>query len=61
MSSAGFETAIQAIKRLQIYALDRTATGIGYKCSCLVAYIFYPYTNILHAISTLQGSRKLAM
>jgi len=40
MPSAGFETAIQAIKRLQIYALARTATGAGYKLSCLVAYFF---------------------
>jgi len=29
MSSAGFEPAIPAIKRLQVYALDRPATGIG--------------------------------
>jgi hypothetical protein len=29
MPSAGFETAIPAIKRLQTYALDRTATRIG--------------------------------
>lgn len=35
--SAGFETAIQAIKRLQTNALDRTATGTGYKCNCLIA------------------------
>jgi len=28
MPSAGFETAIQVIKRLQTYALDRTANGI---------------------------------
>ena len=29
MPSAGFEPAIPAIKRLQIYALGRMATGIG--------------------------------
>jgi hypothetical protein len=29
MRSAGFERAIPAIKRLQTYALDRAATGIG--------------------------------
>jgi hypothetical protein len=29
MPSAGFEPAIPAIKRLQTYALDSTATGIG--------------------------------
>jgi hypothetical protein len=29
MPSAEFEPAIPAIKRLQTYALDRTATGIG--------------------------------
>ena len=29
MSSAGFEPAIPAIKRLQTDALDRTITGIG--------------------------------
>jgi hypothetical protein len=28
MPSAGYETAIPAIKRLQNYASDRTATGI---------------------------------
>ena len=30
MPSAGFEPAIPAIKRLQTYTLDRTATGIGH-------------------------------
>jgi hypothetical protein len=30
MPSAGFEPAIPVIKRPQTYALDRTATGIGY-------------------------------
>ena len=29
MPSAGFEPAIVAFRRLQTYALDRTATGIG--------------------------------
>jgi len=29
MSSAGFETAIPAIKRPQTHALDRKATSIG--------------------------------
>ena len=29
MLSAGFEPTIPAIQRLQMYALDRTATGIG--------------------------------
>jgi len=29
MNSAGFEPKIPAIKRLQTYALDRTATAIG--------------------------------
>jgi hypothetical protein len=29
MPSAGFEPVITAIERLQTYALDRTATGIG--------------------------------
>jgi hypothetical protein len=29
MSSAGFVPAVPTIKRLQTYALDRTATGIG--------------------------------
>jgi len=28
MPSAGYETAIPAIKRLQNYAIDHTATGI---------------------------------
>jgi hypothetical protein len=31
MPSVGFEPAILAINRPQTYALDRTATGIGYK------------------------------
>jgi hypothetical protein len=30
MQGAGFETAIPATKRLQTYALDRAATGIGF-------------------------------
>jgi len=30
MLSAGFESAISAIERLQTYALESTATGIGY-------------------------------
>jgi hypothetical protein len=30
MPSGGFEPAIPATKRLQTYALDRAATGIGY-------------------------------
>jgi len=29
MASAGFELSISAVKRLQNYVLDRTATGIG--------------------------------
>jgi hypothetical protein len=29
MHSEGFEPAIPAVERLQTYALDRTATGIG--------------------------------
>jgi hypothetical protein len=29
MPSVGFEPAIPAVKQLQTYALDRTATGIG--------------------------------
>ena len=37
MPSAGFETAIQAIKRLQTYVIDSAATKIGVvwytKCS----------------------------
>ena len=32
MPSAWFEPAIPAIERLQTYALDRTATGIGLEC-----------------------------
>jgi hypothetical protein len=35
MSSAGLELTILAIKRLQIYTLDRTATGIGVELHCL--------------------------
>jgi hypothetical protein len=31
MPSAGLELAIPAIKPLQTYALDRTATGIDFK------------------------------
>jgi hypothetical protein len=33
MSSAGFEPAIPAVKRLQTHALDRAATGIGDNCN----------------------------
>jgi len=33
--SAGLEPTILAIKRLQIYTLDRTATGIGVELYCL--------------------------
>jgi len=32
MAPAGYESAIPAIKWLQNYALDRTATGIGISC-----------------------------
>jgi len=46
MSSAGYEPAIPAIKRPQMYALDRTASGIGnsrtierhYKPSCRMEF-----------------------
>jgi hypothetical protein len=31
MPSAVFESAIQTIRQLQTYALDRTTTVIGYK------------------------------
>jgi hypothetical protein len=30
MHAAGFKLAITALKRLHVYALDRTATGNGY-------------------------------
>jgi hypothetical protein len=30
MLSAGFETAIPTIEKLQTYSLDRMATGIGF-------------------------------
>ena len=33
LSLAGFEPAIPAVKRLQTYALDRTAIGIGFLLS----------------------------
>jgi hypothetical protein len=39
MPSAGFEPAIPAIKQLQMYALDRTATGIGHLLS--ITYILF--------------------
>ena len=35
MPSVGFEPAIPAIKRLQTYALERTATGIDLKLKYL--------------------------
>jgi hypothetical protein len=39
MPSAGFEPATPATKRLQTYALDHAATGIGYYWY-YVAYLF---------------------
>jgi hypothetical protein len=39
MPSVGFEPAILAIKRLQTYyALDRTATGIGFRILMISNY-----------------------
>jgi hypothetical protein len=38
MPSAGFKPAFPAIKRLQTYALDRMATGIGKLRYCFIKY-----------------------
>ena len=39
-ASAGFETAIPEIKRLQDYTLDRSATGIGIFVAYIYIYIY---------------------
>ena len=41
MSSAGFVPAVPTIKRLQTYALDRTATGIGIVMLDCINYYYY--------------------
>jgi hypothetical protein len=55
MPSVGFEHAILAVKWLQTYALDRTATGIGGPYSycmqlrinlCIRALLFFRYSVI---------------
>ena len=40
MPSAGFEPTIAAIERLQAYALDRTANGIGPIAEILLSKFF---------------------
>jgi len=45
MSSAGFEIAIPAIERPQIYGLDRTATGTGYFLSYIPPQLLMDYIN----------------
>jgi hypothetical protein len=39
MPSAGFETAIPKIKRLEAYVTGRKATGIGSLISCSLQFI----------------------
>ena len=41
MSPVGFEPTISAGERPQTYALDRAATGIGYRGFNLQKYIYY--------------------
>ena len=57
MPSTGFETAVPASERLQTYALDRAATGIGgviYSCVYSVLYI-----NFLFNIQTRRSLREI--
>jgi hypothetical protein len=53
MLSAGFKPAINAIKRLQTYALDSTAAGIGIPplsfCLSIRIYIFLLLNSLLNA------------
>jgi hypothetical protein len=44
MSTARFEPAIPASKRLQTHALDRVATGIGHLLYCFI----FSYFSFLH-------------
>jgi hypothetical protein len=50
MPSVGFEPAIPAIKRLQTYALERTATGIGLKQKYLAWVIKHYYPNMFNPL-----------
>jgi hypothetical protein len=43
MPSAGFEPVIPKIKGLEAYALDRTATGIGFLFYSTVYYRVFLY------------------
>jgi len=66
-SLAGFETPIPAVKRLQTYALGRTATLIGHKQSLgvrcltlrrLMSYIYgAPILDVSRSHTTTQHSR----
>jgi hypothetical protein len=65
MPSAGFEPAIPAIKRLQGYALESTATGIGIRTGItlliLVAVSATPLDrNFQAADYTYSHTRPLA-
>jgi len=60
MPSAGFETAIPVIKRPQTYALDRTATRIGWSnTQNAVIKLATPHTTYLELNSVSFGTRAL--
>jgi hypothetical protein len=52
MSSEGFEPVIQAIKRLQTYALKRTATKIGISNS--IARVIQSFEQPTQYLSRVQ-------
>ena len=60
MPSAGFELAIPAIKRRQTYALDRTATRIGWTSTQgVIINLATPYATYLELISVSCGARAI--
>jgi hypothetical protein len=55
MPSAGFEPAIPSIKRMQTYALDRTAIGIGV---CIIEMLFIVAHQRFLSPKLLSGWKK---
>ena len=47
MSSAGFEPAIPAGERLQIDALDRSATGTGFSLLIIILQMLHNHSSVI--------------
>ena len=58
MPSAGFEPAIQAVKRLQTYALDITVTGIGWPA---VNFVLLFHCSFLQVSTYLDSFQSLLL